>query len=223
MKQVGNLFGELTESGRVASIRRFNLRKLCRSFGLPPCGVSFWELDDLNWDYLQTLNQNLVHERFVFRGGEHFPRSYWDDRVLGLDRRTEFIFLNSTGGNQHRAWRAFFTRNFSDSERTFGSPKSPDPREDCDQLTTRFRHALLMDLIHFSQHRTHLSALADFYLVLILLTLTPVPEDMTRDAVFDRFKQDFPDYRADITRIRTTTDLETRLDDILYLLGKLDT
>ncbi|MDJ0838297.1 MAG: hypothetical protein QNK37_17405 [Acidobacteriota bacterium] len=222
MKQVASLYSELVESGKAASIRRYNLRKLCRSFDLPPCGVSFWELDDLNWDYLQTLNRSLVHERFVFRGGEHFPRSYWDDRVLGLDRRTEFIFLLTTGGNQHRARRAFFAHNFSDSERIFGTPKSPSPREDGDRLTTQFHHGLLMDLIHFSAHRAHLGALADFYLALALLTLTPTPAEMTRDGIFDSFKQNFPDYRADITRIKTATDLESKLDDILYLMGKLD-
>lgn len=106
MKQVAELFQSLTDSQQVRCVRRYNLRKFCRSLNLPAVGVSFLYVDDLNWDYLHGLNRQLNHDKIWFRGGEYFPRSYWDNYFLGHDRRTEYIFL-ATSPRHHANEAAF--------------------------------------------------------------------------------------------------------------------
>ena len=220
MKQVAEIYAELVNSGKVAAITRFNLRKFCHSFGLPPCGISFWELDDLNWDYLAVLNDALRHDRFVFRGGNFFPRSYLNDLVLGVGVRTEHIFLTS-GHPQHQIWRSFFSNSFAEAERRFGT-RPTGPKQDHSVLADVFRTSLVLDLVHFANHRDKLSSIADFYLALFFLSKLARPSGMTRDSIFEDFKAHHPQFRAQIMRIQTTIDLEERLDDILYLLGKLE-
>lgn len=222
MKQVAELYQKLTDEGKVRSICRYNLRRFCRSMDLPPCGISFWELDDLNWDYLQNLNRQLNDDLFWFRGGENFPRTYWDNHLLGHKRRTEFIFLTS-GPQHHKPWRAFMERCFADNRKDFGQVQPF--REVCDEtlLAQSFKTAFTSDLIHFSnQGEAALKQLMDFYLSMILLTqIKTPPVPATRDDVFEAFKHNFPQHRSDITRITTTTETSEALDDCLYLLSKL--
>ncbi len=218
MKQVSELYRNMVATGRVRAIRRFNLRKFCRSFQLPPCGISFWAVDDLNWDYLRALNQSLTHDQFRFRGGEHFPRVFFDQYLPGYQRRTEFIFL-STGVGHHRAWASFFESRFASSARQYGLGLE-EPRGNFTLLRGLFRNALLLDLIHFSDRPDLLGRLGEFYLTLFFLTLLDGGTDPTRDAVFEAVKTGLPHFRSDVARIATTTEVEERLNDILFLLGK---
>ena len=222
MIQVAELFTRLTQSD-VPSIRRINLRKLCRSLGLPACGVSFWTVEDLNWDYLCHLNDRLTHEKFWFQGGEAFPRIFLDNYFLGQDRRTEFIFL-CTRPQHHRIWRYFFETRFGDVARDFGKPTPAcTPQGDETRwLLGFFRNALMTDLIHYSDRDDQdLVRIGDFFLCLSLLTLLQNPQGLTRDEIFTAFKAEQPRFRTDLSRIVTTLEMEPRLDDILYLLGRL--
>lgn len=221
MKQVVPLYTELVENGRVNAIRRYNLRKLFRDLNLPPCGVSFWELEDLNWDYLQSLNTALRHERFVFRGGDDFPRAFLDDRVLGLDRRGEFIYLIH-GKGQQAALLSFFSRQFSEHERIFGRSWPLGQQTRGLEAAARFRHALTEDLIHFADQGDFLNTVADLYLCLTLLAFLPQPCDHTRDGILDAFRTAFPVFNSEVVRIKTTVDRDERLEDILNLMARLD-
>ena len=220
MKQVAELYEDLVSRGEVAGISRFNLRRFCRSFDLPPCGVSFWRLDDLNWDYLQSLNSRLKSDKFWFRGGESFPRTYWDNHVLGHQRRSEFIYL-CTKPHHHERWRGFFQHGFSNCRRDFGKPFPQWPEKVDPELSAFFRTSLLQDLIHFTHEVDQLENLADFHLVLFFLSKLEQPPEATRDQIFETFRRENSRFRAEITRIITTRDPSERLDDSLDLLSKL--
>lgn len=219
MKHVSELYEQLVSQAQVRSIYRYNLRKFCRSFQLPPCGVSFWLLDDLNWDYLQQLNGAMNNDKFRFRGGENFPRAFFDHSFLGQTERTEYIFLTRHAGH-HQAWQSFFSRHFSDSCRIFGQQQDAS-EGDLPSLVPFFKNALVSDLIHFGAHLSKLPILADFYLALVFLTGLPAIGDPSRDKVFQAFLTQHPAFRADLSRITTTTEPGERLDDVLYLLSKL--
>lgn len=221
MKQVSDFYEELVAKKLVRSIHRYNLRKFCRSFPLPPCGVSFLWAEDLNWNELQCLNEELRSHYFWFRGGESFPRVYWDRVLFGEERRTEFIYLAVKPDHHHRS-RAFFQHIFHGHLKTFGE-KNFDPS--CEtthlsQVRPYLINALMLDLIRFASNRDSLGHLCDFYLALFLATFLTKPGH-TKTEIFHSFKLAFPEYRADLARVTVNTDLFERLDDTLHLLDQL--
>ena len=216
MKQVNELYAELVAGDGVRSIRRYNLRRLCRSLDLPPCGISFFEIEDVSWDQLRALNEMLVHERYVFRGGETFPHSFFADIALGSERRLELIFLMT--GEQHLAWRVFMERAFGPTRRDFGSPRANAAPLSAPSLAAHFHRSLLADLIQLSQYRDPLPAIAELSLCLWMLTHLD-GSAVTRDEIFAAFEARFPHLRPAVSRIRTTTDLTDRLDDMLDLMS----
>lgn len=222
MKWVSDLYAKLVVDGRVSAITRFNLRKFCRSFDLPPCGVSFWYLDDLNYDYLQLLNRELHSDKFWFRGGESFPRCYWEQAVLGQEGRSEFVFL-VLNIKHHLPWRRFFHRYFETHLRCYGAVPQHlwNPKLIGEMPRAMFRMSLVQDLIHFSEHKQSLGHMADFYLCLLMLTFLEGINEATRDSIFDTFKAHFAQFRGDVMRIQTTAGLQERLDESLYLMTKL--
>ncbi|CAM2069500.1 hypothetical protein SCOR_29275 [Sulfidibacter corallicola] len=219
MLHVAELYEKLVDQKQVRAIRRFNLRKYCRGLSLPPCGISFWTVDDVNFDYLQSLNRSLNHDKFWFQGGSNFPRGYWDAHVFGNQRRTEFIFL-MTKPYHCRVWRGFFHRFFADQSRLFGEEPWPPTFEDgeLEELRPRLAVQLTQDLIHFSPHAQHLNALAEFHLGLFLLTWFDRSPGPTTADIFDAFKAAHPEQRAQMTRIQTTSETRERLDEILFLM-----
>lgn len=219
MIHVNNLYEGLVESGKVRGIVRYNLRKFCKSFGLPACGVSFWWLDDLNWDYLGQLNDELANDKFRFRGGEDFPRSFLDGHVIGQTERTEFIFLITQPRN-HQQLQHFFRTCFSSAAKHFGVPFPAIDASDMRPLVQHFRNQLWGDIIHFDVHQTKLQGISEFYLGLIFACLLGI-DGGGRDPLFEAFKVQFPQYRSEMTRILTTSDLFERLDDTLHLLSKV--
>ena len=221
MKQVAEMYTDLVAARQVAGIRRYNLRRFCRSLNLPPCGVSFWYLDDLNFDYLRALQKGLAHERFWFQGGEHLPRPFFDNVALGHDRRTEFIFL-CTRAQHHGDWAHLFQTHFNDSSKDFGSAKSGGAG-DGSLLRPILRTGLHQDLIHFGRDRLEmLATLGEFYLCLLLMTWLPGGEGAVREKVYEWARGQRPELRADLTRVETTRDPAERLEDILHLMSKLD-
>jgi len=221
MKQVAELFQSLTDSQQVRCVRRYNLRKFCRSLNLPAVGVSFLYVDDLNWDYLHGLNRQLTHDKIWFRGGEYFPRSYWDNYFLGHDRRTEYIFL-ATSPRHHANEAAFFDRYFSGSLRSFGRDTVPSTG-DSKALRPFFKNALIQDLIHFAHEKSGLASLGDFYMCLYFLThLNQAPQNTVKDEICASILGQFPHFRSDVTRINTTLDTLERLNDLLWVFHKFE-
>jgi hypothetical protein len=222
MKWVSDLYEKLVADQRVSAITRFNLRKFCRSFDLPPCGVSFWYLDDLNYDYLQVLNRELRSDKFWFRGGESFPRCFWEQANLGQEGRSEYVFLVMKE-RHHLPWRKFFHRYFESHLRCFGAVPQHLWNENLPGEMPRamFRMSLIQDLIHFSKQPKNLSAMADFYLCLLMLSFLESISEATKDSIFDTFKAHFPQLRGDVMRVQTTEGLQERLDESLYFMTKL--
>lgn len=221
MIHVTALCEALTQAGRVRAIRRFNLRKFCRSLELPPCGLSFWAVDDLNYDYLTDLNQRLRHDQFRFQGGSFFPRAYLDDCAYGNRRRTEFIFL-MTQAEWSNPWYALLQRCFGDSARTFGDAtwfEAAPPADDV-LLRAQVKRQFVLDLMHFSGKESFLRPLADFHLGLFLLTLDGIVGAQTPADLMELGKTARPEYRAQLTRIKTTGDLEARLDEVLFFMNQ---
>lgn len=221
MKQTAELFQALTESGKVRGIRRYNLRKFCRSMGLPPLGVSFLTVDDLNWDYLHNLNRLLTHDRIWFQGGEHFPRSYWDNYFLGHDRRTEYIYLG-TGPRHHQQAAAFFHRYFSGVARIFGE-ETTAPENDSHAMRSYFSCSLTQDLIYFAEEQSGLIPLSDFYMCLYFLTcLNTAPANTVKEEIMATFSMRYPQFRSNLTRVSTTSDVVERLNDLLWLIYQIE-
>lgn len=219
MIQVNNLYESWVAQGRVPAICRFNLRKFCKAVNLPPCGVAFWLIDDLNWDYLADFQAALKLESCHFHGGEDFPRPFLDACVFGQTERSEFVFLLKSP-QHHAMWRGFFETCFASCARHFGTMPAlmPDPNSKAPLSQLRIR--LLEDLIHFGREARHLSAIADFYMTLVLAGHLQV-EASDRESLFEAFKTRHPEYRADLSRILNTTDVSERLDDLSHLLNKV--
>ena len=223
MIQVSQLYQELVDRGVVRAIRRYNLRKYCRALDLPPCGLSFWSVEDLNYDYLENLNRQLRHEKFRFQGGSNFPRAFWDDVVYGNQRRTEFIFLMTEPG-QALSWRPLFQRCFAEQARTFGEEKwfKASAREQGSVIRAQIKLQLLLDFMHFSAKSDILGRLAEFHLGLYLLTYLEDSFGQTCDEILDRFKTQYPQFSGQLLRFKTTEDLEPRLDELLYFLNQAE-
>lgn len=222
MKWVSDLYAKLVAENQVSAITRFNLRKFCRSFDLPPCGVAFWYVDDLNHDYLQTLNRELRSDKFWFRGGESFPRCYWEQAVLGQEGRSEFVFLVMKA-NHHLAWRRFFHSYFESHLRCFGAVPQHlwVPHQTTSMPRATFRMSLIQDLIHFGDAPKVLGSLSHFYLCLLMLSFLEGIGEATQDSIFDTFKAHFPQFRGDLMRLQTTQGQQERLDESLYLMTRL--
>ncbi len=222
MIHVAELAQKLVDDGFVRAVRRYNLRKFCRALDLPACGLSFWVVDDLNYDYLNELNQKLRHDAFRFQGGSRFPRAYLDDCAYGGKRRTEFIFLTVDAGRCH-PWGVLLQRCFADQVRVFGDETwFTDATSDGDALLRdRLKVQFVLDLMHFSQKPAFLSALAEFHLGLFLLTLPGLSGGATTADLIERAKEQLPEHRAQLTRIKTTADVTARLDEILYFMNQV--
>lgn len=222
MIHVAELAQKLVDDGFVRAVRRYNLRKFCRALDLPACGLSFWVVDDLNYDYLNELNQRLRHDAFRFQGGSRFPRAYLDDCAFGGKRRTEFIFLTVDAGRCH-PWGALMQRCFADQVRVFGDETwftEPMPAGDT-LLRDRLKVQFVLDLMHFSQKPAFLAPLAEFHLGLFLLTLPGMAGAATTAELLEQAKERLPEQRAQLTRIKTTADVGARLDEILYFMNQV--
>ncbi|CAM2010839.1 hypothetical protein [Acanthopleuribacter pedis] len=221
MIHVTTLCQSLTESGRVRAIRRYNLRKFCRSLNLPPCGLSFWAVDDLNYDYLNDLNRRLRHDQFRFQGGSFFPRAYLDDCAYGNKRRTEFIFL-TTRPSLCSPWYPLLDTCFGETVRTFGDGDwfGTTPAAQNQLLRAQIKRQFVLDLMHFSGKEGFLGPLADFHLGLFLLTLDGMVGAQTPAELIELAKTVRPEDRAQLTRIKTTGALEARLDEVLFFMNQ---